>query len=123
MNVMKRAWEIAKAGQRKFGGKVKEYFAESLRLAWKEAKAAKEITVEDVETYINSVMKSDSYSVNYWAKYGKERLYVNYYTGSGYRKEQGFLELQNGVIVAQERGAYTPVTKAFWRFKNAKINA
>jgi len=35
MNVMKRAWEIAKAGQQKFGGKVKEYFAESLKLAWK----------------------------------------------------------------------------------------
>lgn len=35
---MKKAWEIAKAGQQKFGGKVKEYFAESLKLAWKLAK-------------------------------------------------------------------------------------
>jgi lysozyme family protein len=38
MNVMKRAWEIAKEGQRKFGGKVKEYFAQALRIAWAEVK-------------------------------------------------------------------------------------
>lgn len=36
MNVMKRAWEIAKEGQKKFGGKIKEYFAEALKLAWAE---------------------------------------------------------------------------------------
>lgn len=36
MNVMKRAWEIAKEGQEKFGGKVSEYFAESLKIAWGE---------------------------------------------------------------------------------------
>ncbi|MEK3645802.1 hypothetical protein [Aeribacillus sp. FSL M8-0235] len=37
-NIMKRAWEIAKEGVKKFGGKVKEYFAMALKLAWKEAK-------------------------------------------------------------------------------------
>jgi predicted metal-dependent phosphoesterase TrpH len=44
-NVMKRAWEIAKEGVKKFGGKVKEYFATALKLAWKEAKriAANEV--------------------------------------------------------------------------------
>lgn len=40
--IMKRAWEIAREGQRKFGGKVSEYFAISLKLAWKEVKAAME---------------------------------------------------------------------------------
>jgi hypothetical protein len=35
MNVMARAWEIAREGQRRFGGKVKEYFAQALVLAWK----------------------------------------------------------------------------------------
>lgn len=35
MNVMKMAWGIAKEGQSKFGGNVKEYFAASLKLAWK----------------------------------------------------------------------------------------
>lgn len=32
--VMIKAWEIAKEGVKKFGGKVKEYFAEALKLAW-----------------------------------------------------------------------------------------
>lgn len=40
-NVMKRAWEIAKQGQKNFGGKVSEYFAEALKMAWIEAKAPK----------------------------------------------------------------------------------
>lgn len=43
MNVMKRAWEIAREGQNKFGGNVKEYFAEALRMAWAEAKAPKKV--------------------------------------------------------------------------------
>ena len=37
-NVMVRAWEIAKAAVVKFGGKVKEYFAQALAMAWKEVK-------------------------------------------------------------------------------------
>src|SRR5699024_10394838 len=41
-NVMTRAWEIAREGYIKFGGKVVEYFAEALRMAWAEVKAAKE---------------------------------------------------------------------------------
>jgi hypothetical protein len=35
---MKRAWVIAREGVKKFGGKVKEYFAEALRIAWAEVK-------------------------------------------------------------------------------------
>lgn len=38
-NVMVRAWEIAKEGQVKFGGKVSEYFAQALAMAWAEVKA------------------------------------------------------------------------------------
>src|SRR5699024_12283953 len=33
-NVMTQAWEIAYKGQNKFGGKVKEYFAQALKMAW-----------------------------------------------------------------------------------------
>lgn len=36
--VMKRAWEIAKEAAKKFGGKVKEFFAIALKMAWKEVK-------------------------------------------------------------------------------------
>ncbi|WP_077297467.1 hypothetical protein [Virgibacillus pantothenticus] len=36
--VMVRAWEIARQGQAKFGGKVKEYFAQALKMAWAETR-------------------------------------------------------------------------------------
>lgn len=39
--IMVRAWEIAKAAVAQFGGKAREYFAESLRIAWTEAKTPK----------------------------------------------------------------------------------
>lgn len=42
-NVMTKAWEIAREGQEKYGGKVKEYFAEALKMAWAIVKAAKEV--------------------------------------------------------------------------------
>jgi hypothetical protein len=44
-NVMVRAWEIAKDGQSKFGGSVKEYFAMALKMAWAEVKAPKVATL------------------------------------------------------------------------------
>lgn len=34
MNVMKKAWEIAREGAAKFGGKASEYFAKALKIAW-----------------------------------------------------------------------------------------
>lgn len=39
-DVMKRAWEIAREAVAKFGGKVKAFFAEALKMAWSEAHAA-----------------------------------------------------------------------------------
>lgn len=36
--IMARAWELARQGVTKFGGKVREYFAVSLSIAWKESK-------------------------------------------------------------------------------------
>ena len=39
--IMKRAWEIAREGQKKFGGKVSEYLSTSLKEAWEEAKGKK----------------------------------------------------------------------------------
>lgn len=38
-NVMTMAWGIAKEGTKKFGGKVKEYFAQALKMAWEQIKS------------------------------------------------------------------------------------
>lgn len=40
---MTRAWEIAREGQKQFGGKVSEYLSEALKMAWVEAKAPKTV--------------------------------------------------------------------------------
>ncbi|KYG88971.1 hypothetical protein A0U40_14845 [[Bacillus] sp. KCTC 13219] len=45
-NVMTRAWEIAKEGAAKFGGKAKEYFAVALKMAWAETKKPTVVTIE-----------------------------------------------------------------------------
>ena len=43
--VMVRAWEIAREGQSNFGGKVSEYLAEALKIAWAEiSKSVKTVT-------------------------------------------------------------------------------
>ena len=39
--VMQTAWNIARQGQKKHGGKVSEYLSESLKIAWKIAKKLK----------------------------------------------------------------------------------
>lgn len=45
-NVMTRAWEIAREAVEKFGGKVKEFFAQALVIAWAERKdTLKEIII------------------------------------------------------------------------------
>lgn len=54
MNVMKKAWEIAREGQERFGGKVSEYFAIALKMAWEEAKETKTIKVTTMHGYHKS---------------------------------------------------------------------
>lgn len=44
-NIMTRAWEIAREGASKFGGKAVEYLSESMKIAWAESR-------EDVKTEI-----------------------------------------------------------------------
>ncbi|GIO36185.1 hypothetical protein J41TS12_10460 [Paenibacillus antibioticophila] len=45
-NVMVRAWEIAKAAVKRFGGNVRDFFAQALAMAWAEVKAPKCAKVE-----------------------------------------------------------------------------
>ena len=63
--IMKKAWEIAREGQKAFGGKVSEYFAESLKMAWDQAKNT--VSVESLEKK----------GFNRWTKGNMDRLYFN----------------------------------------------
>ena len=75
--VMIRAWEIAREGVKKFGGKVKEYIAEALRIAWKEFK----MTVGNERGQLKVGMKINGWADNddYWEEvdqYTYKRLEV-----------------------------------------------
>ena len=69
--VMRRAWELAKAGQINFGGSVKMYFAESLRMAWKESKGGMKETKEEM------IARLEGLGFKRWTNYGKDRMYIN----------------------------------------------
>lgn len=123
-NIMKRAWEIAKSGVEKFGGKVKEYFAEALKMAWAEAKqpATKEVTVQDLNEALEEMY--GGYSASVWKKYGHERIYVNYTTGGGSKRSTGFFVLQDGVIMEKSKDRCDNVAyKLFQKFEGYKVVA
>lgn len=63
--IMNRAWEIAREGQKAFGGKVSEYFAESLKMAWAQAKNGLDIEALEQKGF------------NRWSKGDMDRLYFN----------------------------------------------
>lgn len=114
--VMVRAWEIAREGVAKFGGNVKEYFSQALIIAWEEIKNI--VTTDEIN---QEFAETTDYEVNVWEKYGYQRLYVNYYTGSGYRKTIGYLTLKDGVISGIERGTDKLVHKLYNRFAGLKV--
>lgn len=95
MNVMKKAWEIAKDGAAKFGGKVKEYFAQSLKMAWAIAKTQTgKIEIElsggsrKYKSWVAQIVGID-------AKFGLKREFLN-----GYNKDNAMLyfELSEGAV-------------------------
>lgn len=63
--IMVSAWNIARQGQKEFGGKVSEYFAQALKMAWAQAKSS--INVEDLEKK----------GFNRWTKGDMDRLYFS----------------------------------------------
>lgn len=84
MNVMKKAWEIAKEGAVKFGGKVKEYFAASLKMAWAQVKnETGAINAQNVNVTIELAEGSKKHKswvaeiVGTDAKFGFKRQFLN----------------------------------------------
>lgn len=63
--IMSKAWKIAREGQKAFGGKVREYFAQALKMAWAQAKNT--IDIESLEKK----------GFNRWTKGDMDRLYFS----------------------------------------------
>ena len=51
-NVMKKAWEISRNAVNKFGGTVKMYFGQALKMAWGMSKLIKKYNIDVVITSI-----------------------------------------------------------------------
>ena len=66
--IMKRAWEIAKAGAVIYGGSAKMYFAEALRIAWREVKGP---------TKDQMIEKLVKLGFKRWQKGNFDRLYID----------------------------------------------
>ena len=67
-NIMTRAWEIAREAVANFGGKVREYIAEAMKMAWAETRSAVD------ENVVNSLIARGA---KRWSKGGHDRLYLN----------------------------------------------
>lgn len=93
-NVMKRAWEIAREGQNKFGGKVSEYFAVSLKMAWAEIKAPK--TVEFTTT--SGSKKHKSWIAEITGTHPKWKLNREFINPVDENMMEKKFELENGKI-------------------------
>lgn len=65
-NLMKQAWNLAREGAAKFGGKVREYFAAALRMAW-----------EATRKPVNVVAALLAIGGKEWIKEGMHRIYFN----------------------------------------------
>ena len=98
-NVMVRAWEIAKEAVAKFGGKVKEYFAQALTMAWAESRKPKTALLETLtgsrkhKTWVARIVGKD-------ATYKFAREFVNNFKHLGhcleYSLTDGFYDVCNG---------------------------
>lgn len=64
---MRKAWEMARNGQRKFGGKVLEYFSQSLKMAW--ALVKKQISNERGSVKFTATCSRCGQSIKYTYEY------------------------------------------------------
>ena len=63
--IMSTAWKIAREGQKAFGGKVSEYFAQALKMAWAQVKNGIDIDALEKKGFRR------------WTKGDMDRLYFN----------------------------------------------
>ena len=72
---------------------------------------------------INAVAEKYGLEAAYWEKYGYKRIYINYYTGAGYRKTHGFFTVKtDGTITRSRKDSITgDALSIFEEIKNEKF--
>lgn len=89
--IMKRAWEIAKEGQKDFGGKVSEYLSVSMKMAWAESRKATVNTTTGSKNHKSWVALITGKN----ARFGYARKFVEPVEENSF--DGKILELNNGV--------------------------
>lgn len=115
--VMNRAWEIAKAAVVQFGGKAREYFAEALRMAWAEAKAASVSPRQQIINRLHEIVANSTICAGYemeikandWQKYGKDRTYFSIVERSNNAKVSKHYKEKKYGYIDNITGEYFPV--------------
>ena len=103
-NIMTTAWEIAKNGAAKFGGSVKSYFAQALKMAWALSRKAATITVtlapgsNKNKTYVAQITGTCT-------KWGLKREFVNSYEQTTEWSDKVFTLNEGAVYEIQAAGS------------------
>lgn len=99
-NIMKRAWEIARQGQKNFGGSVKMYFSESLKMAWNASKQGGS-KMETIDVIRALTQDADNWDISFssWEKNGIVRIYTKQKRQYGNKIDNGFLEIRDNKII------------------------
>ena len=67
--IMSKAWTLARQGQERFGGKLRQYIASALQIVWKESRT---MEVKD------RIEELEAMGFRRWQKGNMDRLYLNY---------------------------------------------
>lgn len=103
-NIMTTAWEIARKGAAKFGGSVKSYFAQALKMAWALSRKATTMTVtlaagsNKNKTYVAQITGTD-------VKWGLKREFVNDYEQATEWSDKVFTLTDGAVYEIQAAGS------------------
>lgn len=120
MNVMTVAWTIARHGAKVFGGSAREYFAEALKQAWANVKAAKarvtfEMAADTRKTRTWLAQITGTHPVYKLARKFLNEDYANEYGEKVFRLDPGFYEYHNGrgrAIIEVADGEYRVVEQS-----------
>lgn len=92
MNVMKRAWEIARTAVEEFGGKVREYFRASLIQAWAEKKGTFVAVKKATKKVLDIPVSDIPVFITHTYKFVEDTLINKEFCGFGKKRKQAEVE-------------------------------
>lgn len=103
---MTKAWEIAKKGQKKFGGKVREYLAGALKMAWALSRKTRITTSAGSRNH-------KSWVAQITGKHPKFKLNRSFVESVDYNMSERYFDLVDGIYEVCDAGSrqFIQITK------------